>query len=333
VLIGSAAPVGARVQIFNGAPWPAQFRPYCANAAPNSRSPCPFNDRLPDKPADIYPESRNVVESMFDSKNYVVLPGDFSLRGDYSHPVYVAENSDPEVRVTCRRFCGVPSATFRIPERARPAGGGDGHIGVIEPDGTEWDMWQMTYTGPGTASASALARTSILGSGAVPKGGATSGAALAAGLIRFDELERGVIQHALFATTSCVRPGALYPASSDALICKRDVEDAPPTGARFQLTLSDAEIDRLNARPWEKAILRAMHDYGVYIMDTNGESTSPGPLELMWESVSQYASFGRPYPGHSFPGLVTGRWDPAGIDWAKSLRIVSTCYAQEVCRR
>lgn len=306
--------------------WPANFRPYCANASANPSSPCPWNGRLPDNPAQLYPNSSSLVASLF-SGGYMFLPGDWSVGGDYNHPAYLASASDHLVTVTCTAYCGVGSATFAIPLQARAAGGGDGHMAVIEPDGTEWDLYQAGgYTGQTAFSASGLYKTSILGSGAVPGGGVTSGAALIAGAIRSDELARGVVPHALFASTNCVSGSYVYPGSAQAQLCSSGT--GPPVGARLQLTLTDAQINALGLPAWEAAILHAMHDYGVYILDTSGGS-SPGSLYLRFESQTQYAAYNAAYPYASM-GLNIGGFDTA-LSWGQSFRIVSSCYAQETC--
>ena len=41
-------------------------------------------------------------------------------------------------------------------------------------------------------------------------------------------------------------------------------------GTRFQLTLSDSEIDALSVPSWEKAMLHALHTYGAYAADVTG---------------------------------------------------------------
>ena len=312
--------------ILNPGQWPANFRPYCANASANPSSPCPWNGALPDSPQQLYPNSASLVASLF-SGGYMFLPGDWSIGGDYNHPAYLASASDHLVAVTCTTYCGVGSATFAIPLQARAAGGGDAHMAVIEPDGTEWDMYQAGgYAGQTAFSVAALYKTSILGSGAVPGGGVTSGAALVAGTIRSDELARGVVPHALFASTNCVSGSYVYPGSAQAQVCSSGT--GPPVGARLQLTLTDAQINALGLPAWEAAILHAMHDYGVYILDTSGGS-SPGSLYLRFESQTQYAAFNAAYPYASM-GLNIAGFDTA-LNWGQSFRIVSSCYAQETC--
>ena len=316
----------AYTQIVNPGPWPSTFRPYCANAVANSAAPCPWNDSLPDNPSQLYPNSATIVASLFAASS-VLLPGDWSISGDYNHPAYLAASTDPLVTVTCTAYCGVASATFAIPSSARAAGGNDGHMAIIEPDGTEWDMYQAgAYTGQTAFSVTGLYQTSILSSGQTPSGGATSGAALVAGAIRSDELARGVIPHALFASTNCVSGSPVYPGASQGTLCTSGT--GPPIGARLQLTLTDAQITSLGLPAWEAAILRAMHDYGVYILDTSGGS-SPGYLYLRFESQTQYAAYSATYP-YSTMALNLSAFDSL-MPWGSDFRIVAACYAQETC--
>ncbi|MGH7660385.1 MAG: hypothetical protein ACRENA_05655 [Vulcanimicrobiaceae bacterium] len=318
-------------QIQNGQEWPSNFRPYCANATYNSSSPCPWNDTLPDNPQNLDPNSATIISSLFASSDNIILPGDFSEAGDYSRPIYLASTSDPNVTITCNPgSCPEGNQTIHIPSEARPSGGSDHHMGVVEPDGTEWDMYNASYGGGSSGTASYLIKTTIRGDGSST---VTDGGAAAAGMIRFDELSRGVVPHALFAVTACVKDGTSfqYPAKSAGIGCSSGTP--PIMGARLQLTLTDAQINALALPAWEAAILHAMHDYGIYIGDTTNypNHAAPGDVELRWESATQFISFGQTYPGSNFTGLQTGNWEPTGIDWKSDLRVVGSCYALETC--
>jgi hypothetical protein len=335
---GASASASSFSQMANPGPWPTIFRPYCANASPNPSAPCPWNDTLPDNPQQLNPNSAAIVSSLFAPGDIVALPGDWSLGGDYNHAIYFANSSDPLVTVTCTETCSAASASFHIPSKARAAGfyqqssSSDCHMAIIEPDGSEYDMYEAcAFSGQSAFSVKALYKTSILGSG---QGSTTDGAALAAGIPRFDEMMNGVVPHALFASTACVSGSFVYPALTQGNTCTSGT--GPPMGARLQLTLTDAQINALNLpEQWEYALLHAMHDYGVYILDTSGGS-APGvnsnTLIFREESQTQYNAYGIPYPASSVPGLdaYTAQFDNA-IDWAHSFRVVSPCYAQETC--
>src|ERR687896_733051 len=88
---------------------------------------------------------------------------------------------------------------IRIPDAARPAGGGDGHLAVGAEDGWGYDLWAGSAkpSGGGRLEFGWGGRTRIDGDGL----GSNATAAwfgLAAGVIRAPELEAGRIEHALF---------------------------------------------------------------------------------------------------------------------------------------
>jgi hypothetical protein len=95
--------------------------------------------------------------------------------------------------------------------------------------------------------------------------------------------------------------------------------------------MGEAQIARLGAPAWKKAILRALARYGGYVGDTGG----PG-FAVMLESSTTYTSFGRPDPltrmaraslvaddasVDEYQGrLVLDLAD--GVDWRRYLRVV-----------
>jgi hypothetical protein len=274
--------------------------------------------------------------------------------GDYSHPVYLAAATDPAVTINCSSMqygCYTDAAgkvsslsTINVPALARPAGGTDGHFAVIQPSGQEDDFWEAAQpSGNWRAGSSITAgigvQTSITGSGIPTTTSATSGAALAAGLVRFDELTRGSIPHAIFLDFSCVN-GVEYPATTTGTQCGGGV----PMGSLVYLTLTPSQIDALPAStiaPYLKPILYALHNYGGYVMDTYGGGNTGAPF-WEYESYTQYSSMGQPYPGVTFatangyssylnpnPAYAGGpiRWSQL----APYIEVLSACYAHGSC--
>jgi hypothetical protein len=274
---------------------------------------------------------------------------------DYSHPVYVAAPTDPVVTINCSGMqygCYTDAAgkvsslpAINIPALARPAGGTDGHFAVIQSNGQEYDFWEAAQPSGNWQTGSVLSagigvQTSISGSGIPATVSATSGAALAAGLIRFDELARGSISHAIFLAFSCVNGVVEYPGTTSSVQCGGGV----PMGALVYLTLTPAQIDALPAStiaPYLKPILYALHNYGGYVMDTYGGTNTGAPF-WEYESYTQYSSYGQPYPGAAFatangyssylnpyPEYAGGpiRWSQL----APYIEVLSTCYAHGAC--
>ena len=198
-------------------------------------------------------------------------------------------------------------------------------MGVIQPNGDEYDFWSTTYTGGSTINCSQSGAYSnvVAGSGSLPHS-ATSGAALSAGNLRVNELNNGVIPHALFVVIPSTN-GYVYPGQSNAA-----QGGSIPIGARVQLKYTDAQINAMTGlAAWEKTLLHQMHDYGLYILDTGGD----GYITIKWESPTQYTSFGGTNPGAAWQSANNppSTWKPSGINWTTDLQIVDPCYAEGTC--
>ena len=288
------------------------------------------------------------------------------------HPIVFASRSDPVVKVKCTRYCSNPRipTTIHIPAKARPAAAGDGHLGVVQPDGTEIDFWAVTPNQPQyvsdwtsgatlTAQGAANCGNFYTGPGSVYAATTVGGACLAAGVVHFNELISGSIKHALFMTTSCFQANTfVYPATQNGDVNCTAAPNAP-LGAHIWLDLSDAQVNALPLVAWEKTLLRAMHDYGGYLMDSGG---SPTPYANGFtafahvEDDAQYVAFGksspwaawarsqgwnpRPIPPASAGYIWATRWispsspwNPLASvgGWARHLHVVDPCYAKGVC--
>jgi hypothetical protein len=257
---------------------------------------------------------------------------------DYGHPVYLASNTDPLVTLGsgCGSDTGTTGSQIRIPAKARPTTSSDLSMGVIQPNGDEWDFWQTAraagvgdwQTGDTINCSDSGSRSNVVtGTGSL-SGSATSGSALSAGQIRVNEMDNGVIPHALYvvALSEFVHQGSIvYPGTSAS-----GASGLIPIGARVQLKWTDAQIDAMTGQAaWEKTLLHQMHDYGLYILDCGGD----GALTFKWESPTQYTSFGGTNPGAAWASAngPPSNWKPSGINWATDLQIVDPCYAEGSC--
>jgi hypothetical protein len=182
----------------------------------------------------------------------------------------------------------VPS--LRIPDSAQPTLGSDHHLVVLDGD-READMWVAERQADGGWMAGARAATSTKGSGVVgPIAGNAAGFALAAGVVRPEEIAAGRIRHALVFTSPDVRNGFVAPAvHGDG---KQTDPDAMPMGTRIQLNPA-ADISRLPAA--QRIIAQALKDYGAYLGDSSGSlalrgeasigrASTGGPADI-WSSV------------------------------------------------
>jgi hypothetical protein len=297
--------------------------------------------------APLHPRSAQIVQRLLSwgtAQN--MLAGHSGTSGDYYHPVYFSKSTDPEFQLDATQNWGtseIEGHRIRIPDAAKPAAGGDGHMAVITEDGWEYDMWTVSSkpAGGGTLRFGWGGRTRVDGDGL----GSNATAAhfgLAGGIIRAPELEAGRIDHALFMGVKCTdaHAKAVYPAAPNtaepcSLHHSLPDADAPPMGSRFVLDMSEAEIDALAVPAWKKTILKAMASYGMIV----GDGIGGAAWGLQLESGSTYTSFGQRDRVAEFArNAGIGLWNgmhvfnvQAGVNWAAKLKLVAPCVSNATC--
>ena len=284
---------------FGSGRWPAScWRPY----GPRS----PFNRPVPPDPTPVA-NSQAIVDrvlAMGPIADMVVAPDTAS---DWYHPVYYSAPTDPLFTVHCTNpwgQCEVEGMEVRIPDAARPAGGGDAHMAVVD----QASRWEYGFhrvsdkpAGGGTLTVAWGGRTWIDGDGL----GSDATAAhfgLLAGIIRAPEMRAGRIDHALFMMVGCTSHQYVYPAGGFAADCA-DQTDAPAVGQHFWLDMTESEIAALDVPEWKKTILRALSRYGAFVGDTGGNEA----FTFQFESGSTYTSFGIEDPMAAFARTDSGR--------------------------
>jgi hypothetical protein len=342
-------------ELRNGVEWPASFRPY----APTSY----WNRPLPDVARlKLLPESDAIVHrAQAGTPGRVVRIGALGSGWDEGHPVVFASARDPLVRPHCKTYCNPVFLTrpFHIPARARAGDGSDRHLAVVQPDGTEIDLWAVDQPDRDWHDGDEIAYGSgntcgnfFRGPGFGPETSTVGGGCLGAGLIRAAELRAGTIPHALFTTVDCGARAFVYPAAQPIDNACSGPGPHVPNGAHLWLDLSDAQVAALPLRGWEKTVLRALHHYGAYVEDTvSGGERAHGLFVPWFEDDAQYSAFGRPSPlaawareqnwrpvpirprslAHRSTTWFTFSENWAPLDWASHLHVVDPCYAQGTC--
>ncbi|HEX6420792.1 MAG TPA: hypothetical protein VFZ77_19975 [Acidimicrobiales bacterium] len=327
------ATVDCGLGTFGPGRWPtACWRPYGDDS--------PFNRPVPDDPR-LLGTSQQIVEAMLGRgpvADLVVAP---DTPDDWYHPVYYSQPGDPVYVVRCIRdwgTCDLEGIEVRIPSRARPAGGGDRHMAVLDQDaGIEYDFWEAGPLPPGggTLWVGWGGLTDIRGDG-LGAGATAAKFGLLAGVIRAPEMRAGRIDHALFMTVACTAPSFVYPAQGLAATCD-DGAPAPAVGQHVWLDMSDDEIAALDVPGWKRTILRALATYGAFVGDTGGNEA----FGLHLESGSTFTSFGVEDPMVEFARAQDagvshrdGRYHfdlGGGIDWAERLRVLDPCVGDGSC--
>ncbi|HTQ05354.1 MAG TPA: hypothetical protein VMI54_15935 [Polyangiaceae bacterium] len=132
-------------------------------------------------------------------------------------------------------------------------------------NGAHWDLTKNSY-------------------GQRPKGWTSAdaaGLAIAPGILRYDEVRAGAVEHAIRFTTKCTRANYVAPATHDAVPSSCDPNDpnSPPMGLRVRLK-ADYDISSLSASA--QVVLTAMKHYGMILADNGSNFYFQGEANLGW---------------------------------------------------
>lgn len=105
-----------------------------------------------------------------------------------------------------------------------------------------------------------------------------AGLPIFAGLVRWDEVKSGRIDHALRFTASCTTDAYVWPARHEAGVAD---SDCPPMGARFRLR---SDVDLSGFSPKARVILRAMKRFGMMVADNGSDWYFQGTRGRHWRN-------------------------------------------------
>jgi hypothetical protein len=323
----------------------ACWRPY------SSRSP--FNGTLPSAPRQL--GNSSAIASRVANFGHGGPKFDVGLSGtgsDYNHPIYYSQPSDPQFTIHCTENRGAPcpleGQQIRIPNQAKPAGGSDAHLAVID----QGNNWEYDLYGTGNKP-NGGGQLNVLWSGKTRIGtsdahglGSNATAAyfgLAAGVVRPAELAAGEINHALFMAVKCTNGSVVAPAQGGGRVCSSmglSNQNAPAMGAHFFLNMTQSEINTSGASSWQKTIMRAMAEYGMFVGDTGADYNGWG---IQLESGSSFTSFGQADPWVKLAkDLGVPSWTSGGrrlyhfdmsnaVNWGNKLRVADPCVSSGTC--
>lgn len=167
---------------------------------------------------------------------------------------------------------GWPKATgnLSLEDWQRDIGGtgGDRHSIMVAPGVSSiWESWLTKLTDSGWEASNGA--KFHLNSNTLRPAGWTSGDAaglpMFPALVRYDECQRGMVEHALRLVVAKTRQEYIYPANHYASSIPASSINYPAMGQRFRLKASFVIPDEWTIE--EKAVLRALQKYGAIVAD------------------------------------------------------------------
>ena len=146
--------------------------------------------------------------------------------------------------------------------------GGDRHSIMVMPgQRTIWETWLTKLVG-GAWRASNGARFDLSSNTLRPDGWTSADAAglpMFPAVVRYDECQRGMVEHALRLVVFQTRLGHIYPATHDASVNATSDPNIPAMGQRLRLKASF--VIPANWTIQERAVLLALKKYGAIVAD------------------------------------------------------------------
>jgi hypothetical protein len=251
----------------------------------------PWNVVVEDWP--VHPNSKNIVASIGANKPFrynpdmgfvLIPPGqkkvDVNIVGypeESDLGPFPLPNNVP-IEGWPGNYLNRPKLTLEDVQRDKIKEGGDRHAIVVDPTkGMLYEFYQLKKTNAGWQAT----QSSIfdLKSNKLRPDGWTStdaaGLPLFPATIRYDELKRGIVEHAIRFTAVRTRRAYVYPATHFA--SKLTDINLPRMGERFRLK---KDVDISGFMPEVQAILKGLKKYGMYMADNGLDwaiSCAPDP--------------------------------------------------------
>lgn len=258
----------------------------------------PWNQDISTAP--IHARSAAYIESIGAD---TALHADFGSNPEYGIPFQVAPAATPRVPIEFVEY-GEESdpGPYPIPPDSPVEFGSDRHLLVLSArDCKLYELYHAKRAGSGWQAGSG-AIFDLSSNALRPEGWTSADAAglpILPGLVRFDEVQSGVIRHALRFTVESTSRGYIHPATHFA--SDDDNPSLPPMGLRLRLR-ADYDLSRFTGAA--RVILEAMRRYGLIVADNGSNWFISGATDSRWddEDLDQLKTV----PGSAFEAVYTG---------------------------
>ena len=231
------------------------------------------------------------------------LHADFGGAGAYGIPYITVPGTQAPVGVDFGLY-GSDSdpGPYPIPLAAPVEGGSDRHVLAVDRDHCKLYELFAASTGASRWAADSGAVFDLTSNALRPEGWASADAAglpIFAGLVRYDEVASGHIDHALRFTVSSSQKAYLHPATHHA--SSNTDPNLPPMGLRLRLK---AGFNVSSFTGQARVVLDALKKYGMIVADNGSNWFITGAQDTRWndDDLNQLKTV----PGSAFEVVNTG---------------------------
>jgi hypothetical protein len=231
------------------------------------------------------------------------LHADFGGDGEYGIPYITVPGTQTKVPIDFTDYGDESDAgPYPIPLTAPVEGGSDAHVLAVDRDHCKLYELFAASSGTGRWSAASGAVFDLTSNALRPEGWTSADAAglpIFPGLVRYDEVASGHIDHALRFTVSRSQRAYLHPATHWA--SSSTDPNLPPMGLRFRL---QASFDVSSYTGQARVVLNAMKKYGMIVADNGSNWFISGAADTRWndDDLNQL----KQVPGSAFEVVNTG---------------------------
>jgi hypothetical protein len=260
----------------------------------------PWNEDISDRP--VQPDSDRMIQT---------IGRDLKFRWNRDMPFILVPPDQPKLPLTIGARDESEPGPYPIPDNApvegwplsgvpldrlQREGDGDRHVIIVDPAALKLYELFATYRTASGWKADSAAIFDLKSNALRPDGWTSADAAglpIFAGVVRYDECERGMVEHALRVTFRRTRRAYVYPATHYASPHKDPV--LPRMGERLRLR-KDFDVSRFP--PHVQAILKGLKKYGMIVADNGIDwaiSTAPDSRIQGLETLDDKAVRGRDF--------------------------------------
>ncbi|MGZ4672701.1 MAG: hypothetical protein ACXV8K_08580 [Ilumatobacteraceae bacterium] len=256
--------------------------------------------------APLRPRSQEIINKIQSIGGQALHP-DFGENPLYGIPFVVVPATQPLVPIIYGAYGNESDpGPFPIPPNAPiegGGGGGDSHVLVLQQGTCQlFELFAAGHNPDGSWSADSGARWDLTTGALRPIGWTSADAAglpILPGLVRYDEVAAGAINHAIRVTFKQTQAGFVLPATHSA--SSRTDPTLPAMGMRLRLS---ASFDVTTLSGQARVIATAMQRYGLIVADNGSNWYFQGAPDPGWNDndLNQLKSI----PGTDFEVVDTG---------------------------